>query len=143
MNSLEQILSLNKTVIVADTGDLEAIASAQPRDATTNPSLILQAACDHRYKGLVHSTINEVFKSNQSRKENLKGVLEERVDTLSVVFGHEILKLIEGRVSTEVDARLSFDEEGTVTKAKKLIAMYEKRGVDKNRILIKIAATWE
>ena len=119
------------TTIVADTGDFESIREYTPQDATTNPSLILKAAQMEEYTELVGKVTGEA--------ENMADAL----DKLAVFFGLEILKIVPGRVSTEVDARLSFDTAATLDKARSLIARYEKNGVDRNRILIKIAATWE
>lgn len=130
MNKLEQLSAM--TVVVADTGDLAAIAEYTPQDATTNPSLLLKVAQDQRYASLIDQVVSTA-----------KGNLENAVDSFAVEVGCEILKIIPGRVSTEVDARLSFDKQATIDKAHKLIAMYAERGIDKDRILIKIAATWE
>ena len=130
------------TVVVADTGDLEAIKKFHPRDATTNPSLILAAAQIPAYQNLIDkalSTSREMLGSNASNCE----VVKEALDELCVVFGKEILKIIPGRVSTEVDARLSFDTEATIEKARKLIAKYNQDGIPNDRVLIKIASTWE
>lgn len=118
--------------MVADTGDFELIAKFKPTDATTNPSLILQAAQKPAYAKIIEQAV-----------EQGKRNLEDTMDLLCVLFGCEILKLIPGRVSTEVDARLSFDIDGSVKKALKLIKLYEERGVNKDRILIKLATTWE
>jgi len=137
---LEQLSSM--TVVVADTGDIEAIKKFQPRDATTNPSLILASAKNPNYIKLIDQALDiakSSFPSDFSKQEFIK----EAIDQVSVLFGREILKIISGRVSTEVDARLSFDTEGTVNKARKIIQHYKDMGVDKNRILIKIASTWE
>lgn len=137
---LEQLSSI--TVVVADTGDLDAIKKFQPRDATTNPSLILAAAKNPDYIKLIDQALESSRKSlpvGFSESELIK----ETIDQVSVFFGKEILNLISGRVSTEVDARLSFDTEATVTKARKLINHYKSFGIDKERILIKIASTWE
>jgi len=120
------------TTIVADTGDFESIREYTPQDATTNPSLILKAAQMNEYAKLVEKVLAE--DGNE---------MTEALDKLAVFFGLEILKIVPGRVSTEVDARLSFDTKATLDKARSLIARYEKNGVDRNRILIKIAATWE
>ena len=137
---LEQLSSM--TVVVADTGDLDAIKKFQPRDATTNPSLILAAAKNPEYVKLIDQALEssrislpEVFSESD--------LIREAIDQVSVFFGKEILNLISGRVSTEVDARLSFDTEATVRKARKLINHYKSFGIDKERILIKIASTWE
>jgi transaldolase len=125
--------SLKKcSVIVADTGDLDAVARWRPQDATTNPSLLLSAAQDPRFSPLVQSALAK-------GKPDTEKVLEQ----LFVDFGCEILKLIPGRVSTEVDARLSFDENKSMEKARKLVALYEASGVKRERILIKLASTWE
>ncbi len=126
------------SVIVADTGEIEAIEKFKPRDATTNPSLILKAAQDSRYRALVDSAIGETASvaGREARAEAL-------VEALYVAFGRRILERIPGRVSTEVDARLSFDGEGTERKARRLIERYEAAGVPRSRVLIKIASTWE
>jgi transaldolase len=121
------------TTIVADTGDLAAIERLRPRDATTNPSLILKAAQKPEYRPLVVETVRA------HRREPLAAQL----DRVLVAFGERILRLIEGRVSTEVDARLSFDTRATIEKARHLIALYEAHGVPRERVLIKIASTWE
>jgi transaldolase len=121
------------TIVVADTGDIDAIAAHKPQDATTNPSLLLKAAQQSQYRHLVDEALSKSGNGNTERF----------VDQLAVNFGCEILKLIPGRVSTEVDAGLSFDTAGTIAKAKTLIGLYRDAGVDSNRILIKIASTWE
>ena len=132
--------SLKKvTTVVADTGDIEAIAKYKPQDATTNPSLLLQAAQQSRYSHLVEQALQDASEAGGDTKAQA----EEFMDGLSVAFGREILKIVPGRVSTEVDSSLSFDTEGTIAKARKLIGMYEKHGVDRDRILIKTASTWE
>jgi len=137
MNVLE---SLKKyTTVVADTGDIEAIARHRPQDATTNPSLIYAAAKNPRYRHLVDEATDVATESGGSREQ----MAEEFIDHLFVLFGREILKVVPGRVSTEVAARLSFDTEATITKARKLISLYEKKGSSRERILIKIASTWE
>ncbi len=129
-----QLESLAKyTTIVADTGDFEAISRLQPTDATTNPSLILKATQDERYRPL----LEEVVKKHP--EANTKKLL----DHLLVLFGRKILEVVPGRVSTEVDARLSFDTTATVARARHLIELYKAAGVDPQRVLIKIAATWE
>jgi transaldolase len=127
------------TTVVADTGDFESMKSYQPQDATTNPSLILQAAAKPEYKHLVDQAVTELKGSGLTGPALVEGVL----DRILILFGLEILKIVPGRVSTEVDARLSFDTEATVAKALQLIAAYEKEGISKDRILIKIASTWE
>lgn len=130
MNKLQQLRDM--TVVVADTGELAAIAEYKPQDATTNPSLLLKVAQDAKYTPFIDQAV-----------ASAKGDLIDAVDNFAVDIGCEILKIIPGRVSTEVDARLSFDTQATVDKARKLIALYKDRGVEKERILIKIAATWE
>lgn len=137
MNSLEQLKQY--TCVVADTGDFESIQQYQPVDATTNPSLILASALDPKYVHLIDEAISYAKKTTVGQSQQLSLCL----DRLAVNFGLEILKIVPGRVSTEVDARLSFDSEGTIAKARQLIAMYESAGVDRKRILIKIASTWE
>ena len=127
------------TTVVADTGDIEAIAEHKPQDATTNPSLLFQAAQQPRYAHLVEQALHEA--SEQGGDETTQ--TEAFMDGLFVAFGREILKIIPGRVSTEVDAGLSFDTDATLAKARKLIGMYERYGVDRERVLIKIASTWE
>lgn len=137
---LEQLSSM--TVVVADTGDLEAIRDFQPRDATTNPSLILAAAQIPAYQDL----IDQSLKSSRERigsPASSDEVVSEAIDEVCVIFGKEILKIIPGRVSTEVDARLSFDKDETIDKARKIINLYKQSGISKERILIKIASTWE
>ena len=127
------------TTVVADTGDFESMKSYQPQDATTNPSLILQAAAKPEYKHLVDQAVTELKGSGLTGPALVEGVL----DRILILFGLEILKIVPGRVSTEVYARLSFYTEATVAKALQLIAAYEKEGISKDRILIKIASTWE
>src|SRR5215467_1921992 len=129
----------NYTTVVADTGDIEAIARHRPQDATTNPSLLYQAAQMTSYRHLVEEAIEKAIERGGRREE----MAEEFIDQLFVLFGWEILKVVPGRVSTEVAASLSFDTGGTVAKARKLISLYEKRGVTRERVLIKIASTWE
>ena len=125
------------TKIVADTGDLDSIKSLAPVDATTNPSLILAAVSDPKFSELV----NEAIKS--AKGETTEEKVVDATDRLAVAFGTEITKLVPGYVSTEVDARLSYDVEGTIAKAKKIIDLYKEKGIDKSRILIKIASTYE
>lgn len=127
------------TTVVADTGDFKLMEAFAPQEATTNPSLILQASEKPEYRSLVEQAVAEVAPMNLSGKARTDAVM----DRLLVIFGMEILKVVPGRVSTEVDARLSFDTEATVAKARDIIALYEARGVSRERILIKIAATWE
>lgn len=137
-NSLEA-LKATGTVVVADTGDFESIAKFTPQDATTNPSLILAAAKQDAYAKLIDAAV-EYGKKHGS---NIDEQVEISVDKLLVEFGTAILKVVPGRVSTEVDARLSFDKEATVKKALEIIKLYEAEGISKERVLIKIASTWE
>jgi transaldolase len=127
------------TTVVADTGDLEAIAEHRPQDATTNPSLLYQAAQLPRYEHLLEDAIQHALQSPGDRAARAEAFM----DKLLVSFGCEILKIVPGRVSTEVDAGLSFDTEGTLAKARRLIGLYQKAGVGRERVLIKIASTWE
>ena len=127
------------TTVVADTGDIEAIAEYCPQDATTNPSLLLKAAQQATYRPLVDAAL----KAAESVAGGEAARAEAFIDQLAVAFGGEILKIIPGRVSTEVDARLSFDTEGSIEKARHLIGLYEKNGINRERILIKVASTWE
>lgn len=136
-NTLTQLKSM--TTIVADTGDIEAIKRYQPEDATTNPSLILKAAQIPEYAGLIDNAI--AWAKAQSQDPATR--LEDAADKLAVNIGVEILKLVPGRISTEVNARLSFDKDASIAKAQRLIQLYQQAGVDKSRILIKLAATWE
>jgi len=124
------------TTVVADTGDIEAIKQYLPQDATTNPSLVYKAAQLPQYQNLIHDAA-------QWAKQQQGDILENTLDMVSVKLGIEILKTVPGLVSTEVDARLSFDTIGTIHKARRLIALYEEAGIERNRILIKIASTWE
>ena len=127
------------TTVVADTGDFETIAEYQPRDATTNPSLLYQAAQKPQYEHLVDDALEYAIQFPGDRAARTEAFM----DRLLVNFGCEILKIIPGRVSTEVDASLSFDVEGTLAKARKLIGLYDAAGVGRERVLIKIASTWE
>ncbi|MBB5349915.1 transaldolase [Haloferula luteola] len=127
------------TTVVADTGDFESMKAYQPQDATTNPSLILQAAAKEEYRHLVEKAVSETKDSGLSGDALLEAIL----DRILILFGLEILKIVPGRVSTEVDARLSFDTDATIAKARELIAAYEKEGISRDRVLIKIASTWE
>lgn len=127
------------TTVVADTGDFESMKIYKPQDATTNPSLILQAAGKPEYRHLVEQAVKELKGNGGERSELVKTI----IDRILVLFGLEILKIVPGRVSTEVDARLSFDTAATIEKAKQLIAAYEKEGHSRDRVLIKIASTWE
>ncbi|HPC26621.1 MAG TPA: transaldolase [Paludibacteraceae bacterium] len=137
MNLLEQLKTYTK--VVADTGDFESIINYKPLDATTNPSLIFAASQQEKYQHLILDAIQYAKKSHVDKSQQLKLAL----DKLSVNFGIKILEIVPGRVSTEVDARLSFDTGGTIERARDLIALYEKEGISRERILIKIASTWE
>ncbi|XP_059482639.1 transaldolase [Neocloeon triangulifer] len=136
-SSLAQLKEL--TTVVADSGDFEVMEKYKPTDATTNPSLILLAAKMPQYKHLIEKAVEHGKSAGDTKKEQL----DEAMDKLLVLFGTEILKIVPGRVSTEVDAKLSFDKDGSVAKALKLIKMYKEHGIDKERILIKLASTWE
>jgi transaldolase len=127
------------SLIVADTGDFESIRKYQPRDTTTNPSLLLKAAQMPEYASLVEKTLADA-KQESSKAGETRSIV---MDKLAVAFGLEILKIVPGRVSTEVDARLSFDVESSIAKARSLIGRYEKAGISRERILIKVASTWE
>jgi transaldolase len=131
MTQLDQLKQ--HTVVVADTGDFEAMKAYKPQDATTNPSLILQAASKPEYKAIFDKAV----------ADGQSGGVDAVMDKLVVAFGLEILKIVPGRVSTEVDARLSFDIQGNVEKARQIIGAYETAGIPRERILIKIASTWE
>ena len=137
MNLLEQLK--NYTQVVADTGDFQSIEAYKPVDATTNPSLIYAASQDAKYKQLIDDAI--AFARKASTDKDVQ--LAKAMDKLAVNFGLEILKIVPGRVSTEVDARLSFNTEATVKKAREIIGLYEENGISRERILIKIASTWE
>lgn len=135
-----QLKQLKKfTTVVADSGDFESIKKYQPLDATTNPSLILASAQDEKYMHLVDDAI---FKAKKAAK-NQKELGSFAIEYLNLNFGSEILKTIPGRVSVEVDARLSFDVKGSIKKAKRLISLFEKNKISRERILIKLASTWE
>ncbi|MHA3098930.1 transaldolase [Acinetobacter brisouii] len=136
-SSLSQLKKL--TTIVADSSDLSAIEQFRPLDATTNPSLITAAAAQESSRELIEAAYTQAKQEGLCADE----LIERTIDILTVKFGVEILKLIEGRVSTEVDASLSYDTEATIAKAKELLSLYKGYGIDKNRILIKIASTWE
>lgn len=123
------------SIVVADTGDIESIARLKPQDATTNPSLLLKSAQDARYRPLLDGALAQA----KAAGEDLSGA----IDRLFVAFGCEILKHVPGRVSTEVDPRLSFDTEASIAKARHLIALYEAAGISRSRVLIKVASTWE
>ena len=131
MNQLEQLKQF--TTVVADTGDFQSIQAYTPRDATTNPSLILKAVQKDEYKPLLEKAVRDHPHASNA----------EIIDRLLIAFGEEILQIIPGRVSTEVDARLSFDTEGTVAKGRDLIALYSNAGIARERVVIKIASTWE
>ncbi len=134
---LDQLKTM--TDVVADTGDIEAIRQYQPLDATTNPSLLYKAAQMPQYDNLVHSALAW----GQQQSTQTDEIINLAADKLAVLIGCEMLSIIPGKISTEVDARLSFDTQATVTKARQLIALYQDEGIDKSRILIKIASTWE
>ncbi len=138
-NLLEQLREM--TVVVADTGDIQAIAKYKPRDTTTNPSLITAAAQMPEYQEIVDETLKQAKRDASSGTD--EQVLSLAFDRLAVAFGQRILEIVPGRVSTEVDARLSYDTEATIEKARFLISEYEKAGVSRDRVLIKIASTWE
>jgi transaldolase len=130
---MSQLESLSQhSLVVADTGDIEAVAKWKPQDATTNPSLLLTAAEDPRFRHLVDNAIKEA-----------RGDAALAMDWLAVQFGREILKHVRGRVSTEVDARISFDTAASVERARRIIGLYERLGVGRERILVKLASTWE
>ncbi|MCG6936777.1 MAG: transaldolase [Gammaproteobacteria bacterium] len=137
MNKLEQLKQM--TTVVADTGDIDSIASYRPTDATTNPSLLYKAARQPRYRHLLDDAIDYAAGRSQAMESRARDMM----DRLAVNFGAEILKIVPGRVSTEVDARLSFDTEATIARAEKIIGLYADAGVDTARILIKVASTWE
>ncbi|HEY1771229.1 MAG TPA: transaldolase [Chthoniobacterales bacterium] len=136
-SQLDQLKRFTK--VVADTGDFETIKDFKPQDATTNPSLIFAATQKEQYGHL----LDEVLTDRKSSGLTGAAQIEDIIDHLLVQFGCDILEIVPGRVSTETDARLSFDTEGSINKARHLIELYEKRGVDRKRILIKIASTWE
>ena len=127
------------TTVVADTGDIEAMRQFRPQDATTNPSLLLKAAQQPAYRPLVEAALADADRLGLGAARRTEAFM----DRLAVNFGREILKIVPGRVSTEVDARLSFDAAGTVAKARELIGLYERAGIERERILIKVASTWE
>jgi transaldolase len=136
-SQLEQLKQFTK--VVADTGDFESMREFKPLDATTNPSLILQAATKPQYAHIIDKVIADRKNSGLTGSKRV----EDIIDNILISFGLEILKIVPGRVSTETDARLSFDADGTIAKARELIALYEKAGVSRERVLIKIASTWE
>ena len=137
MNQLDALREM--TVVVADTGDIDAIKQYQPQDATTNPSLILSASALPQYAPL----IDEAVAYAKSKSNDKAQQLIDAEDKLAVNIGLEILKIVPGRISTEVDARFSYDTEKTIAKARKLMALYNEAGISNDRILIKIASTWQ
>lgn len=137
MNKLEQLKQY--TTVVADTGDFNAIEQYKPQDCTTNPSLILKAAEMPQYLPIVEAAVAEAKATNKVGND----LIEEALDRLAVAFGEQLSQIVPGRVSTEVDARLSFNTEATIAKARRLIELYEQKNINRDRILIKIAATWE
>src|SRR3989442_15304320 len=137
LNQLEQLKKF--TIVVADTGDFESIKEFKPRDATTNPSLIYAATQKEKYFHL----LDEVLADRKSSGLNGQAQIEDIIDHLLVQFGTDILEIVPGRVSTETDARLSYDVEGSINKARTLIKLYEERKIPRERVLIKIASTWE
>jgi transaldolase len=137
MNQLDQLKSM--TTVVADTGDIDAIRQFTPQDATTNPSLLLKASEDPKYAHLLEQSINWGKTQGGSDAEQLANM----TDYLAVLIGTEITKIVPGYISTEVDARFSFDTQATLKKAYRLIELYEAQGISKDRVLIKIASTWE
>lgn len=139
-NLLDQLAAM--TVVVADTGDIDAIKQFTPRDATTNPSLILAAAQIPTYQNLIDRSLQE-SRQLMGADAGADAVVREALDEICITFGKEILKIVPGRVSTEVDARLSYDTEATITKARKLIGIYNQAGISNDRVLIKVASTWE
>lgn len=136
-NQLEQLRAM--TGIVADTGDIDAVARYRPEDATTNPSLLLKAAVSERYANLFDQAVVWARSQSSGREQQVHDAL----DQLAILAGLEILKLVSGRVSTEADARLSFDSQATITQARRLVRLYEEAGIERRRILIKVASTWE
>ncbi|PHJ17106.1 transaldolase, partial [Cystoisospora suis] len=149
-NSLESLRKFS--VVVADSGDFETLKQYVPHDATTNPSLLFKAASMPQYAHLVDKAIQAAKKkvhlhksteNEEKKKEEEEHLIEEVIDQLFVLFGIEILKIVPGVVSTEVSAALSFDVHGSVEKARKLIRLYKEHGIEKERVLIKLATTWE
>jgi transaldolase len=136
-SQLDQLKRFTK--VVADTGDFESIRVFQPQDATTNPSLILQAATKPAYVHILDKVVADRKNAGLARAQ----LIEDIIDRVLVAFGQEILQIVPGRVSTETDARLSFDTAGSIAKARHLIGLYEKAGIDRQRVLIKVASTWE
>ncbi|MCE9610196.1 MAG: transaldolase [Chthoniobacter sp.] len=137
---LSQLDQLKKfTTVVADTGDFESMREFQPQDATTNPSLILQAATKPAYAYILEKVLSDRKSSALAKSAQIEDVM----DHVLVAFGAQILQIVPGRVSTETDARLSFDTEGSIAKGRRLIGLYEQIGISRDRVLIKIASTWE
>jgi transaldolase len=137
---MSQLDSLKRfTTVVADTGDIESMRQFKPQDATTNPSLLMKAAQQPHYRPLVEAALADADRAGGNDAKRTEAFM----DRLAVNFGLEVLKIVPGRVSTEVDARYSFDTEATVAKARELIALYEKAGISRERILIKVGTTWE
>ena len=137
MNKLDQLKTM--TTVVADTGDFEAIAQYRPQDATTNPSLLYKAAQMPQYRHLVEDAVAYGRGHGTDTQSRTRWTMER----LAVNFGAEILKVVPGRVSTEIDARMSFDPEGTLRRAEELVELYDQAGIDSDRVLFKIASTWE
>ena len=137
MNQLDQLKQF--TTVVADTGDFESMREFAPQDATTNPSLILAASGQPQYGYLIEKAVEEHANGSLSGQERIDAI----INRVLILFGKEILDIVPGRVSTEVDARLSFDTQGTIDLAKRLIDLYAAEGIDRDRVLIKIASTWE
>jgi transaldolase len=137
VSQLDQLKEFTK--VVADSGDFESIRAFKPQDSTTNPSLILTAVQKNEYSHLLDKVVQDMKSSPATGKAKVEAIM----DALLVEFGTEILNIVPGRVSTETDARLSFTTEGSINKARQLIALYEQRGVGRERVLIKIASTWE
>ena len=137
MNKLDQLREM--TDVVADTGDIEAIAKYKPVDATTNPSLLLKAALLPQYSDLIDATVAAVKADNVAADD----LIDELADRYAVAIGCEILKIVPGRISTEVDARLSFDRDESIARAHRLIDLYKAQGIGRERVLIKLASTWE
>ena len=132
--------SLKKyTTVVADTGDIESMRAFKPQDATTNPSLLMKASQQPQYRAIVEKSLADADKAGLPESKRAEAFM----DCMAVNFGMEILKIVPGRVSTEVDAKYSFDKEGSIAKARELISLYEKNGISRERILIKLATTWE
>jgi transaldolase len=137
MSLLESLKRM--TTVVADTGDIEAMRQYKPQDATTNPSLLLKASQQKEYRPLVEAAMADADRAGGGQAKRAEAFM----DRLFVNFGKEILKIVPGRVSTEVDARYSFDKDGSVAKARELVGLYEKDGISRERVLIKLGTTWE